>query len=101
MARAGSLFIWGVLFVVPSAGCKTYQPDLKPPPAPEVLTVPPKEARFNQSQYPDMAFRDLNSKFARPLDGGGIMPARASTTAPGMSGMGSGGLGSGGMGGVR
>jgi len=100
MARARSQFVWGVLFVVLLAGCRTPQPVLKPAPQPEVLTKPPAEARFQSSQYPDMAFRDMNSQFRKPLDGNssGIMPARGNMAAPGMmpgGGMGPSGMGSG------
>ena len=99
MARAGCQFIWGVLFVGLLAGCRTPQPVLKPSPQPEVLAKPPSEARFQSSQYPEVAFRDMNSQFRKPLDGGGggIMPARGSMAAPGM--MPAGGMGPSGMGG--
>lgn len=99
MARAGCHLVWGLLLIVLVIGCRTPQPELKPGPQPEVLTVPPKEARFNNSQYPDLAYRDMNSQFRKPLDGnGGILPARANTAAPGMSpggGMGPTGMGNG------
>jgi len=97
MARAGSHLIWGILLIVVAVGCKTtHHPELKPLPQAEVLTTPPKEARFNRSEYPDIAFRDMNNKYAKPLDGfgGGLIPARGMTAAPGMSpgGMGASGL---------
>jgi hypothetical protein len=99
MARAGSRFVWGALLVVLLAGCRTPQPDLKPPPQAEVLTKPPTEARFQASQMPDIAFRDMNSQYRKPLDAGGsgILPARGSLASPGM--MPGGGMGPTGMGG--
>lgn len=95
MTRAGKHLIWGVLLIVVVTGCRTPQPELKPLAQPEVLTVPPKEARFNRSEFPEVAFKDMNNRFAKPLDGygNGIIPARGVSAAPGMSpggGMGSG-----------
>lgn len=84
MARlAGSLVCCLIVLV---AGCTTPQPVLKPPPQPEVLTVPPKEARFNNSLYPEVAYRGMDAKFAKPLDAGmgGILPARGMQSGPGM-----------------
>ena len=100
MARAGSQLVWGVMLVVLLAGCRTPQPVLKPSPQPEVLTKPPQEARFQSSQYPEMAFRDMNSQFRKPLDSGGngVMPARGNMAAPGGM-MPAGGMGPTGMGG--
>jgi hypothetical protein len=100
MARAGSQLVWGVLFLVLLVGCRTPQPVLKPAPQPEVLAAPPKEARFTNGQYPDVAFRDMNSQFRKPLDGSGngILPARGSSAAPGM--MPGGGMSPTGMGGA-
>ena len=68
MARAGCQFVFCLFIVAIIAGCRTPQPVLKPPPQPEILSKPPSETRFQSSQFPDMAFRDMNSKFAKPLD---------------------------------
>src|SRR5438093_1550948 len=57
-----------------AAGCRTMPPELKPPKQPEVLAVPPSEARYNTSIYPKEAFAtpDLfKQKEANP-----IMPTR-------------------------
>jgi hypothetical protein len=48
----------GVLLLF--VGCKTSQPDLKPPPEPEVLNRPPDEARFNSPAYPKQALVNNN-----------------------------------------
>jgi hypothetical protein len=61
-----------------AVGCRTARPDVKPAKGPEVLTMPPQEARFNNSVYPDMAYRDMNSQYKKTLiqaDGGGVQTA--------------------------
>lgn len=108
MARVCGNCAWGLLFVVLMSGCSGLhwagkspfrtQLNLKPAPAPEVLTAPPKEARYNKPQYPDVAFRDMNNRFNRPLDGtNGIVRAQGASAPPGaMSpGMGSPSMGGG------
>lgn len=98
MARAGCKIAWGIVVAVALIGCRTPQPELKPAPQPEVLTVPPKEARFNKSQYPDLAFRDLNNKYRQPLDSGDLSnPIRPARAQGGPSNM----MPAGGMGGLR
>jgi hypothetical protein len=98
MARAGSRLIGCVVLMMIITGCRTPQPVLKPAVQPEVLTKPPTEARFQGSPYPDIAFRDMNNQYRKPLDGSnGIIPARGSMAAPGM--MPNGGMGPTGMGG--
>jgi len=100
MARAGCQLVFCVLIIGLLAGCRTPQPVLKPPPQPEILTKPPAEARFQSSQFPDVAFRDMNSQFRKPLDSGGsgIIPARGNMGSPG-SMMPAGGMSPTGMGG--
>jgi hypothetical protein len=100
MARAGCQFVVCLFIVAIIAGCRTPQPVLKPPPQPEILSKPPTETRFQSSQFPDMAFRDMNSQFRKPLDsgGGGIIPARGNMGSPGGM-MPAGGMGPAGMGG--
>jgi hypothetical protein len=63
-----------------AGGCRTLPPDVKPPKQPEVLNVPPAEARYDTSVYPKEAFAtpDLFKK----KDDNQIMPARG----PGMGG---------------
>ena len=83
-----------LLLAVVAIGCRTAQPDLKPPPRPEVLTVPPTEARFGKSEYPDIAYRDFQGQYRKPSDGVGgnlmsnpITPVSGSSaTAPSMGG---------------
>ena len=83
-----------LLLAVVAIGCRTAQPDLKPAPQPEVLTIPPpSEARFGKSEYPAQAFRDFQGQYRRPADGvgGNLMsnpntPASGSTYTPPMSG---------------
>jgi hypothetical protein len=43
-------------FLTLAMGCRTPQPNLKPPNSPEVLTVPPNEAKYATSQYPEKAY---------------------------------------------
>ena len=77
-----------LVMLVAAVGCRTPQPDLKPAKQPEVLTVPPSEARFNSSQYPDLAYRDMNDRFRKPLDSNAnpILPARGLGGAMGPGG---------------
>lgn len=76
-------------------GCETFrlgrtpQPELKPGPQPEILATAPKERRFNQSSYPDMAFRNLDN-YRRPNDiltNNSIQPAKASGMGMSPTGM--------------
>ena len=64
-------------------GCRTPQPNLKPPIAPEALNTPPTENRYNTSTYPKEAFnnRDPLKKFNTDQE---ITPVRG----PGMAGTG-------------
>jgi hypothetical protein len=76
-----------LLFV---AGCRTPQPDLKPPPQEEKLNPPPANARYDS--MPKQAFNvDDPLKRANSLSGGGpngsVMPTRG-MGSPGMAGMG-------------
>lgn len=100
MLRRGRRLAWGVLLIVLALGCKAPRPELKPVAEPEVLTVPPKEARFNRSVYPDVAFRDMDHRFAKPNEGvglgsglgSGMTPARALSSPGSMSPVGMNGL---------
>ena len=90
--RGGMWMVALLLFL--AVGCRTTQPVLKPDKQPEVLNVPPQEARFNTSTYPKMAFDDplsKNNPLTMPKDG--VMPTRGSMGAPGMGGGGPGSLG--------
>jgi hypothetical protein len=80
-------------------GCKSTQPDLRPPKQPDVLYKPPDEARYNSPAYPKQALAqsDDPTKKWNPsgAGGGSAMPSRGM----GGGGMGGGGMGGGGMGG--
>jgi len=80
-----------------TAGCRTPQPNLKPDNQPEVLTKPPSEARFNSSQYPDLAYRDMNDRFRKSNDSGGGNPMLATRGSPMAGPMGSSSAMGGGM----
>ncbi len=83
--RGGMWMVAMLLFV--TVGCRTSQPVLKPDYQPEVLNVPPREARFDTSTYPKMAFDDPGSKtnpLSMPKDG--VMPTRGSMGMPGAGG---------------
>ncbi len=58
-------------------GCRTPQPNLKPEKSPEVLTIPPNDARYETSEYPKMAFDKADPTKVMSLD-----------KAPGMGGPG-------------
>jgi len=89
--------IMGLALVLTASalGCRTSKPDLKPAPQPEVLTVPPKEVRFEKSAYPDLCFRDFHNQFRKPADNmnNPILPTRG----PGSMGA----MSPGAMGGIR
>jgi hypothetical protein len=72
--RGGMWMVAMLLFV--TVGCRTTQPVLKPDKQPEVLNVPPQEARFNTSTYPKMAFEDSSPKNNPALNKDGVMPTR-------------------------
>lgn len=61
---------WGIagLMVVALLGCRKSTPDLRPPPGPEVLAVPPPESRYSSSGYPKEAFRDRDTSLIRKID---------------------------------
>lgn len=83
-----------VVALFAALGCRSTPPVVKPPPQPEVLTVPPtNEARFDRSQMPDVAFRDMNDRFRKPIESANpIVPTR------GNMGMGPNGMSGSGMG---
>lgn len=75
------------LLLLVLTGCRKSMPDLKPPPAPEVLAVPPPEGRFTAgASYPKQAFSDRESSLLRRPDSG-VLPARG-VGLPGAPGMG-------------
>ena len=78
MAGLCRTFACAGMLLVAAIGCRTPQPELKPAKQPEVLTQPPSEARFNSSQYPDMAYRDMHDRFRKPAENSSnpILPAR-------------------------
>jgi hypothetical protein len=73
-------------------GCRTTQPDLKPPKTEEQLVSPPPDARYATSVYPNQAYDQDKTKLTS-LDGKG----------PNGMGMGRGGMGpgAGGVGGMK
>lgn len=88
---------WGIcvslaLVLALSAGCRTPQPVLKPPPEKETLTDPPDVAKYNTTGYPQEAFdkpsdpakQAMESKLPGSSGMRGMTPGSA-----GMGGMGS------------
>lgn len=78
-----------ILVAAVALGCRSQQPNLKPPPAREVLTSPPSEARFNTSVYPKQAMQQDNNLLKKIREGetSPIMPAKGGGLGPsGMTG---------------
>jgi hypothetical protein len=73
--------IAGTGLVLLAFGCRTPQPNLKPPATPEALNTPPQERRFNASDYPKEAFNDRNPLRKLDVDQP-VVPVRG----PGMPG---------------
>jgi hypothetical protein len=72
---------WGwlgcvVVMLLVLVGCKTPQPDLKPPPAEEKFTAPPADSRYNT--YPKQAFNDDPFKKAAITGTQPVIPTRGS-----------------------
>ena len=65
----------GVCFLLVLFGCRTSRPEVKPPPSPEVLSVPPAEARYNNSAYPKQAFADRDQGRMRAMEAPGVSQA--------------------------
>ena len=78
---------WGTvgLMLFLTSGCRKSAPDLRPPPGPEVLAVPPPESRYSTSVYPKQAFQDRDTAMIRKID-------NAFTPAKGMVGGGGSGI---------
>jgi hypothetical protein len=75
--------IVSVYLVVLAAGCRTPQPNLKPADQPEVLSIPPADARYNTSSYPRQAFAtDDPSKRFGGANSQQVIPARGGMGAP-------------------
>ena len=64
---------------------KSLRPEVKPGKQPEVLTVAPSEPRFNQSVFPAIAFRDMNSEFKKPLTADGASSIQSTPTFGGLA----------------
>ena len=72
----------GMLGLLVLLGCRTPQPNLKPPTSAEVLATPPADRRYNASVYPKEAFynRDPLKKLHSDQE---VIPARAPALGPG------------------
>jgi hypothetical protein len=84
----GGKRFWCTLFLV-LAGCRTTEPNLKPPPHPEEAVVPPEsDPRFSAPiAYPKEAERDQTIK--KPAkDPAGPMGSPSQFGSPGLSGRG-------------
>jgi hypothetical protein len=64
-----------LVFVLSLFGCRTTQPDLKPPPQPEVFNSPSTTASL--SGYPTQAFKFDDPATRTDLDGNKVQQARA------------------------
>lgn len=62
-----------------AAGCRTPQPNLKPPPSPDVLSMPPSEKRYDTAMMPKEAFEKDSPLKRGGFDSSSIVPTRAST----------------------
>jgi hypothetical protein len=74
-AKWGWMTQIGLLAILLLAGCKSSQPDLKPPKQAEVFNPPSENINPN---YPKQAFNDDPSR-RMGLDPGGVTPARGSS----------------------
>jgi hypothetical protein len=83
---------WLGAVVLGLVGCQAAQPDLKPPPQPEELRVPPDDdARFNSpTKYPKDTMNQDQLKRPDPASGP-VNPAAG--RMPGMGGAGMSGMG--------
>ena len=66
-----------------SAGCRTPQPVLKPPPEKENLNDPPALTKYSTTGYPDQAFDKPNDPGKAALDA--KLPGNAGSRGMGMS----------------
>jgi hypothetical protein len=91
-AKWGKCVILAICLAVSMVGCRTAQPNLKPPETPERLVSPPP-GLFDSPEYPKLAFDAQQDPYRRQLDmkamgqaggRGSMMPAS------GMGGMGPG-----------
>lgn len=55
-AKWASGAVLAICLLLSLVGCRTFQPNLKPPPAPERYVDPPREARYEVPSYPKAAF---------------------------------------------
>lgn len=92
IARASVWTTLGCGLALVIIGCKTAQPELKPPQQPEVLNKPPDEARFNSPGYPKQALAnndDPTKKWSSSTAGTpGMMPTRGMGSPGGAGGPG-------------
>lgn len=85
LGRVGAL---GAMMLL-ALGCRTPQPNLKPPPEREVMNPPPSETRFNTASYPKEAMKQddpIKLKAASANAPGGGMPGAGGGGMPGMGG---------------
>ena len=73
----------GLLATIVITGCRTTQPDLKPPKQPEVFSGPP--ANFNNN-YPKQAFNSDDPAKRLGLDPNNITPAKGMASPGGSFG---------------
>jgi hypothetical protein len=79
--------IAGMGLLLLAVGCKTPQPDLRPPKMAEALNAPPAERRFDVASYPKEAFNNRDP--LKGLNGQELTPVRgpSSPTSMGSPGM--------------
>lgn len=82
LGRAGVL---GGLLVL-ALGCRTPQPNLKPPTEREVMNAPPSEGRFNTPGYPKEAMKMDDPIKMKATAGGPGAPGMGGGGMPGMGG---------------
>jgi len=75
--RAGAAICGLMILTCLVVGCRTAQPNLKPPQQPEVGSVPPlSDARYDTPNYPKEAFNNQDLRRRDPGSDSPIIPTR-------------------------
>lgn len=79
MAAKWGMCVFLVISLVMVGGCRTTQPELKPPQSAEVMRDPPREDRFDTPGYPKAAYEKMSDPAIRMMDTkNGVAPTRGS-----------------------
>jgi hypothetical protein len=74
--RSWCVKLGGCLLVTVLLGCRTLNPDLKPPKQPEVLASPPAEARYDSPLMPREAYANTYNPLQKSAPAQPGMPGR-------------------------